>query len=187
MRSNTTYWFFAMAMLCAFVLSIGSGCSRSRTAGGPPVAAEPAEEQREALPPPVVPDTAAVAVGGYDLESEMPENDEGVKPEDIVEEFEPVSEDTFAVSDAAQIKAEASEFDLGYRVQVMATGELEKAKALRDRVIRETGYPAYIEFEDGLYKVRIGNFRRRDEASVARTSLVELFPDCWIVQTTIRK
>ncbi|HSG27992.1 MAG TPA: SPOR domain-containing protein, partial [Candidatus Krumholzibacterium sp.] len=78
-------------------------------------------------------------------------------------------------------------FDTGYRVQLFATSDLERARELKKNVMAETGLAVYIEYEGGLYKVRAGDFSGREDAAAARTVLVERYPDCWIVKTTIRK
>ena len=49
------------------------------------------------------------------------------------------------------------------------------------------GIAVYIDYEDGLYKVRAGDFATRARASEARAKLAADYPDCWIVRTTIMK
>lgn len=187
MRSCKSFWFL-LIMLSAFILlSTSFGCSKKQTAGGTVAdveqrdVAEVPERTEQAV------DTVGATAPGYDLESEMPEDDERVKPEDLEEEFEPLASDTFEVQDVDAETIEETDYDLGYRVQVFASGDLEKAKGIKERVVAETGFPAYIEFENNLYKVRVGDFTSRSAAAQARAGLVELFQDCWIVQTTIRK
>ncbi len=64
---------------------------------------------------------------------------------------------------------------------------LEKAKELKKNLMAGTGLAVYIEFEGGMYKVRVGDFLSREEASQARETLLKEYPDCWIVSATIRK
>jgi hypothetical protein len=46
---------------------------------------------------------------------------------------------------------------------------------------------AYIEYEDGLYKVRAGDFAERTDAAQARSKFAGAYPGSWIVRTTIRR
>jgi hypothetical protein len=123
----------------------------------------------------------------YDLETETGEVEDTDTPEEIEELIEPLETDTIQVEEVAVKEAAGYGYGLGFRIQVFASGELEKAKLFKEKAQSETGLPAYIDFEGGLYKVRIGDFGSRDEAATARTRLTDLYPDCWIVKTTIRK
>ena len=123
----------------------------------------------------------------YDLEEEMHPENMPVDPEELEQDIEPLVPDTVAVEEMALPETGAGEHDLGYRIQIFATGELPKAQAMRDAAMARTGYAAYIEFEGDLYKVRLGNFANRGDAAAVRSEIVELYPDCWIVQTTIRR
>ncbi len=123
----------------------------------------------------------------YDLEEEMLEEDDTVKPEELEEKIGPLTPDSIIVKDLSAEALATMEYDLGYRIQVFASSELDSAGEIKMRVTSETGYPAYIEYEGGLYKVRIGNFKNRVSAAEARSKLVEFYPDCWIVKTTIRR
>jgi len=78
-------------------------------------------------------------------------------------------------------------YNVGYRIQVFASKDLKRAEEVKNEAERVTSLPAYIEFEDGLYKVRLGNFPLRDEAIRARDLLKEHYRDCWIVQTTVTR
>lgn len=162
-------------------------CTRSEIHGG-----VRSEAQRQQEPPPqpdnvegdgVRMDTVAV----YDLEEEMLEEDEVLSSDELEGTIEVLEPDTIFVEEMEVERGTEAEFDLGYRIQVLASGELEKAEEIRDKVIAETAMAAYIEYVEGLYKVRAGDFHTREEAAAARAELVRLFPDCWIVSTTIRK
>ena len=78
-------------------------------------------------------------------------------------------------------------FGIGYRIQVFAASELESSERMKVKVVSETHLPVYIEYEGGYYKVRVGDFTTREQAAAERAKISELYPDCWIVSTTIRK
>lgn len=119
----------------------------------------------------------------YDLDAE--EQQEPFAGAGYVEEdFEPLANDTFQVEEAEPAAPQAV-YGIGYRVQVFAAAELEAARELKKKVMAGTGLAAYIEYENGLYKVRAGDFATRDEAAAARAALSGEYPGCWIVQTTI--
>jgi len=107
-------------------------------------------------------------------------------------------EDTVAIEERIEpldtSSIQIDEFDLnkerytvGYRIQVFASKDLKRAEKVKNEAERATSLTAYIEFEDGLYKVRLGNFLLRDEAIRARDLLREHYKDCWIVQTTVTR
>ncbi len=179
----------AALLVTCFLLVIWMSCAQPTVSGGvrtdgevPPERPAPVEES-PAGETPVDRDAPAV----YDLEEEMQPEDTPADPEELEEEFEPLHTDTVSVEEVAPEEPAGLLYDLGYRVQIFASSELSKAKAVREAATTQTGYAAYIEYEGGLYKVRVGDFPGRPEAAKARTELAELYPDCWIVQTAIRR
>ncbi len=182
------YRLFAGILLIsgAAVLLLQSGCARSGMTGGTPV--EAVEFDPDPAPEPVEDLTEEEkAVEIYDLEDEMLEDDE---IDDQVEDLQISGQglaDSFTVKDASETDIDPVLFDLGYRVQVFASSQLEKAKELKKNLMAGTGLAVYIEFEGGMYKVRVGDFLSREEASQARETLLKEYPDCWIVSATIRK
>lgn len=190
------YW---QLLLSLIILSaaLQAGCTRTGT--GSPVTGrvEPAETEplpalsgEKAPAEKAVPDSSAA----YDLEDELLEDDQVERVTEQVEVLEPAATDTFEVDDiidesgGAETAASAGEaYDIGYRVQLFATSDLERARELKKIIMAGTGLAVYIEYEGGLYKVRAGDFEGREEAATARNTLVEDYPDCWIVKTTIKK
>jgi len=174
---------FLHILFAAALLLIHTGCTRSEQGTGvdtgweePPVGQEQTEDLSEEA------DSLF-----YDLETEPGGVEDTDTPEELEELIEPLETDTIRVEEVAVDEPGGSGYGLGFRIQVFASGELEKAKLFKDKANSETGLPAYIDFEGGLYKVRIGDFGSRDEAATARARLTDLYPDCWIVKTTIRK
>jgi SPOR domain len=67
------------------------------------------------------------------------------------------------------IKTEVVE---GWRIQVMSLSTRTYAEQAARRISAKTSYEAYIDEENGLFKIRVGNFRSRDEAAIARSNVV---------------
>jgi cell division protein FtsN len=131
-------------------------------------------------------DTAAAARASYDIEDEMPEKSPQRAPQ-LVERLEPAAADSITVQDVAVEETPKQRFDVGYRVQVFASGDRAAAEKVKERIVAETSLKAYIEYEDGLYKVRAGDFTERKDAAQARSKLAGTYPGSWIVRTTIRR
>ena len=75
----------------------------------------------------------------------------------------------------------------GYRVQVFATGGRENAENFEMKIEMQLGVPAYIEYVDGIYKVRVGDCRSRQQAESLRQRCRSAgYADAWIVATEIR-
>jgi cell division protein FtsN len=124
----------------------------------------------------------------YDLESEMPKDDSVGDLESKTERIKPLLPDSFSVEESLEPAVNSTaEYDLGYRVQLAAFTDAEGARDLKKIVMAATGMAVYIDYEDGLYKVRAGDFDTRAEASEARARLTADYPDCWIVRTTVKK
>lgn len=183
--------FYPLTATAAFVIFISllAGCAGTTGSVG-----TPAGQQEQVPPPPpqgdvrqeAGPDKTAVDMP-YDLESEAPEDD-SVKEGDAVEEsIEPVKADTFSVEETVEPPAPAAGHELGYRVQLAAFAESAGARDLKKKIVAAAGIAVYIDYEDGLYKVRAGDFTARADASEARARLAADYPDCWIVRTTITK
>jgi cell division protein FtsN len=182
--------FYPLAAVVAFIIfiSILPGCAGTGRSTQSPV------EQREVAKPPArseadrktKPERHAADVP-YDLESEKPEDDSVKSGESTIERIEPVKADTFSVEETVEPPAAAAGYELGYRVQLAAFAEPAGARDLKKKIMAATGMAAYIDYEDGLYKVRAGDFATRAEALEARAKLATDYPDCWIVRTTVMK
>jgi|WetSurMetagenome_2_1015567.scaffolds.fasta_scaffold19712_4 hypothetical protein len=131
-------------------------------------------------------DTAAGARAPYDVEDEMPEKT-AQRPAQLVERLEPVRPDTISVQDVAVEESPKQRYDVGYRIQVFASGDRAAAEKIKEKIVADTAMNAYIEYEDGMYKVRAGDFAERKDAAQARLKLAGAYPGSWIVRTTIRR
>jgi cell division protein FtsN len=190
MRSKIRHYYplTATAVFVIFISVLG-GCAGTGSSTGTTV------EQRETIPPPPPQGETQQepepekpkADETYDLESEMPEDDSVGEGEAAEENIEPVKTDTFSVEETVEPPEPAAGYDLGYRVQLAAFAESAGARDLKKKVMATAGVAVYIDYEDGLYKVRAGDYTTRAEASEARTRFAADYPDCWIVRTTIMK
>ncbi len=131
-------------------------------------------------------DAGADIEESYDIEDEMPEKSVR-RPARLVERIEPVKSDSISVQDVAVEEAPKQRYDVGYRIQVFASGDRAAAETVRKRIAAETAMSAYLEYEEGLYKVRAGDFAERNDAAQARLKLAGAYPGSWIVRTTIRR
>ncbi len=166
-----------------------AGCAGTGKSTGTTVA-----QQEKVPPPPAQSDTTPETVPEkpaadepYDIESEMPEDDSVGEKEAAEESIEPLKADSFSVEETLEPPAPAAGYELGYRVQLAAFAESAGARDLKKKVMAAAGIAVYIDYEDGLYKVRAGDFATRAEASEARAKLAADYPDCWIVRTTVMK
>ncbi len=131
-------------------------------------------------------DAAAAGGSTYDVEDEMPEKTPQ-RPAELVETLEPVEADSVSVQDIVADESPKQLYELGYRIQVFASPDRAAAEKVKQRIVGETGMAAYIEFEDGLYKVRAGDFAERKDAAQARSKIEAAYPGSWIVRATIRR
>ncbi|HCA80598.1 MAG TPA: hypothetical protein DEP53_12790 [Bacteroidetes bacterium] len=85
-----------------------------------------------------------------------------------------------AGKDSLIIESEPSQ---GYRIQIFATSNIDEANAMRlTTVQRVTEDSVYIVYDPPVYKVRIGDFRTRAEASQKLGGLSSIgFADAWVV------
>jgi hypothetical protein len=155
-----------------------TGAARRPAGGG--------ERETAAKPVAASRDTTVARSAAYNLEDEMPEK-APQKPAQFIERIEPVKPDTITVQDVAIEEVPKQRYDIGYRIQVFASADRAAAEKVKERVVAETRLATYIEYEDGLYKVRAGDFAERKDAAQARLKIAGAYRDSWIVRTTIRK
>lgn len=75
----------------------------------------------------------------------------------------------------------------GFRVQVFATQDRNRADQLQRELVLKFDEKVYIIFEAPNYKLRVGDFLDRENAEKLRMRLVSLdFPSSWIVRTRIQ-
>jgi len=123
----------------------------------------------------------------YDIEKEMPENRILEDVKGIEEKVTPAAPDSFSVEDVTIDGGSSIDYSIGYRIQIFASASLEKAKEIKKQAESKMSLNVYIELDDDMYKVRVGNFNSRKDAAEARGIVTSFFPDCWIAETTIKK
>jgi len=146
----------------------------------------------------------ATADQPYDFEKEgeiPPPEEKAAPPESDVEEIamdddEIVGENVEAPKDTTRAAgggpATVSGKDGGFaipvfRVQILATSSEKSATDTRNKVERRLGLPAYVSFEDGMYKVRVGDSSTREGAEKVRTKVRGAgYTDAWIVTDVLR-
>lgn len=74
----------------------------------------------------------------------------------------------------------------GFRVQVLTTNKRNEALDAKAKVMQAyPDYRSYVDFEAPYFKVRIGDFKTRDEATELRNKLSDLFTNGVFVVPTI--
>ena len=96
--------------------------------------------------------------------------------------------DSFESESTINFKNDSIQADIeGFRVQVFATQDRNKAEGIKEELSFKFDENIYIIFEAPNYKVRIGNFLDRDDAEKLRVELVkESLSSSWIVRTKIQ-
>jgi hypothetical protein len=120
------------------------------------------------------------------------------------ENFDPLSlnDDTFKVTPPLQAgdrkavtqgvtvpKTERTEGEAtvqGYRVQLAATTDENRARDLKKEAMLKLKEKIYLIFESPNYKVRVGDCRTFDEAKLLKQEIVNSgFPEAWIVKSNV--
>lgn len=110
---------------------------------------------------------------------------------DVFEET-PVTKEPIEVETVAPVAlppeiADSMMVGPGYRVQVFATGTQATADIHLHEAETRLGVPAYVELVDGMYKVRVGDCRSREEAEQLLGHCRGAgYTDAWIVSTDVR-
>ncbi len=81
---------------------------------------------------------------------------------------------------------EAPRTVLGYRVQIAACGSEDLARALQERIHRETPWRAYVVHEPPYYKVRVGDCADEPECRRLESRLrADGWESAWVVRTRL--
>jgi hypothetical protein len=74
----------------------------------------------------------------------------------------------------------------GYRVQLAATKDENRARDLKKEAMLKLRAKIYLIFESANYKVRAGDCRTFDEAKLLKQEVVDSgFPEAWIVKSNV--
>jgi hypothetical protein len=75
----------------------------------------------------------------------------------------------------------------GYRIQISYTSDREEAYKAKARLYREfESTNSYIEYEQPNYKLRIGDFRTRLEATAFLQEAIKIYPGAFIVKDKVK-
>lgn len=133
----------------------------------------PYDFKREGKVPPV---TGADARTEADVE-ELPVEQERIESSDA--EAPPV--------DSTRVPAARDSVADGFRVQVFASSDREVAENARVVAEQRLHLPGYLELENGVYKVRVGDFVGRPDAEKALTMIRSTqYSDAWITPSKVR-
>ena len=98
----------------------------------------------------------------------------------------PLSDNEVKTSASRSLDSNITEIE-GFRVQIFATQDRNKADQLQEELALKFDEKIYVIFEAPNYKLRIGDFLDRDDAEILRMRLVSLdFSSSWIVRTRIQ-
>ena len=79
------------------------------------------------------------------------------------------------------------EFTEGYRIQIMYTDVRDEAYKNKGQMYKDfPDLPSYIQYEEPYYKLRLGDFRTRLEATYYMQQVVTLYSGAFIVKDKIR-
>lgn len=135
--------------------------------------------------------------GGYDFKSEgkiPPPAGGSARPEADVEEIA-VSDTSLDVSEAdaprdttppATAPMVSDSTADGFRIQLFASADRDVAENARNVAASRLNMPAYLDLDSGVYKVRVGDYVTRDQASAALPTVRgQFYPDAWVVPARV--
>ncbi len=74
----------------------------------------------------------------------------------------------------------------GYRVQLMATTDAEKAMEFAEAIQPAFSHSVYVEYQEPFYKVRLGDCQTREEAGRILSAVrANGFDEAWITETMV--
>ena len=97
----------------------------------------------------------------------------------------PIITESTAVA-APQAASGTTEVPNGFRIQVIASSQIEKVRAEQKSLESRVSYPLYIIVIPPYYKLVAGDFVRRNDADAALAKLKELgYTDAWVVRSKV--
>ncbi len=98
-------------------------------------------------------------------------------------DFSPLMAET---TTTAQIPAGKVEVPNGFRVQVIASSQIDRIRAEQKTLEEKVNYPLYIIVTPPYYKLVAGDFIKRNDADAAVTKLKDLgYADAWVVRSKV--
>ena len=98
-----------------------------------------------------------------------------------------LSEDDVAVlsvgsQSAAPLTANVEVNEPRFRVQILASGQIDVARQEQKRAEEVTRLPVFMSSEQSLYKLYVGEFQTREQAESALPEIRKTYRDAWIVK-----
>jgi hypothetical protein len=103
--------------------------------------------------------------------------------------FSPLIAESSAASppQVAAAAGGASDVPNGFRVQVIASSQIEKVRSEQKALESRVSYPLYIIVTPPYYKLVAGDFVKRSDADAAALKLKEFgYTDAWVVRSKVR-
>ena len=163
------------------------GCTSARNTQptGAKKSTDPYRVESEGKIPPVTQTEVRREADREEKIEELPVTEEAIASETVEPEAPPPAPAPAAPSPAASAEAPQKTMD-GFRIQVFATGASAAAESAREAAEVKVGVPAYVEYVDRVYKVRVGDCPSRGEAEALLAKCRGAgYGDSWIVQCRI--
>lgn len=102
--------------------------------------------------------------------------------------IESKSDQVNSVLARTDVDEQTAEVITGYRVQICAVSDEEKARQVqRDAILKFVNEEVYLIYDTPYYKVRVGNCATRLEADQLQQFAVQNgFDDAWVVRTKVK-
>ncbi len=134
-----------------------------------PVSRPPRGEQDESFDP--------MSLGDYEVIDEKPASSTTAPAADI---------DQLLKGDALPDSLKNARKVPGFRVQLVATRDVEEAHALMRNAVISFDDQVYRTFDDPYYKIRVGDYQSRFEANTIQEEAVDKgFLEAWVVRTMV--
>ncbi|MFN8293100.1 MAG: SPOR domain-containing protein [Chitinophagales bacterium] len=80
------------------------------------------------------------------------------------------------------------EFEDGFRIQISYTNNRDEAYKAKAQLYKEfETIPSYVEYEQPNYKLRIGDFKTKLQATALLQDVIKIYPGAFIVKDRIKK
>ncbi|MDP8228290.1 MAG: SPOR domain-containing protein [Candidatus Electryoneaceae bacterium] len=100
--------------------------------------------------------------------------------------LKPLRPSSGTISSIGEIYSGTMQTVSGYRVQVVAASDQSSARLIEENIRQQFGDIVYLIYEAPRYKVRVGNFTVRDEATLFRQQLMQAgYRDAWVVPSQV--
>lgn len=161
----------AMSVALAFCTLLGCSPSNPGNAGEQ----KPVQESQKDMKRPLSYYEATLDPSLYEDDVEVVEKK---KAEEKTSPELQIPKDSSVVQESSQI---------GFRIQIYSTSNIDEAMNMRTNILAKMPHDSvYVVYDPPVYKIRLGDFPSRYEASTELPSVVNMgYPDAWIVPDNI--